>query len=205
MNQTADSREDSQTAAILTDLLRMQGGRCKECSAALCGHETLMNLVAGYKDSPRCLSCLARMMGRGPEDVRDHLLGYILNRPCRHAGWMWANREEGTEPTALPQCLWPRAGIVRREAQPEQTTTVSADGPASHPAHDAAWDAGDLGCGELVMGLRMRLQSMKPGQVLKLTATDAGIPEDLPAWCRLTGHTLISANHPEYLIQRREN
>ncbi|MBI4480771.1 MAG: sulfurtransferase TusA family protein [Acidobacteria bacterium] len=102
-------------------------------------------------------------------------------------------------------CLWPPAGIVRREAQPQQTSIVSADCLAPHPAHDADWDAGNLGCGELVMGLRTRLQSMKPGQVLKLTATDAGIPEDLPAWCRLTGHTLISANHPEYLIQRRES
>ena len=118
---------------------------------------------------------------------------------------MWANREEGTEPTALPKCLWPPAGIVGSEEQPEQTTIVSADCPASQPAHDADWDAGAMGCGELVMGLRMRLQSMQPGQVLKLTATDAGIPEDLPAWCRLTGHTLISAKHPEYLIQRREN
>src|SRR3989304_5683477 len=118
MNQTADSREDFQTAALLADLQRMQGSRCQECSASLCGHETLMSLVAGCKDNPRCLPCLSRLMGRGLEDVRDHLLGYIRNRPCRHAGWLWANREEGTEPTELPICLWPPAGIARKEAQP---------------------------------------------------------------------------------------
>ena len=205
MDQTADSREDFQTAALLEDLLRMQGSRCKECSALLCGHETLMSLVAGCKDTPRCLSCLSRLMGRGPEEVRDHLLGYILNRPCRHAGWLWANREEGTEPAALPMCLWPPADIARKESQPAQTTARSAEGPAPAPVPDADWDAGNIGCGELVMGLRMRLQSMHRGQVLRLTATDAGIPEDLPAWCRLTGHKLIYACHPEYLIQRREN
>jgi len=62
-----------------------------------------------------------------------------------------------------------------------------------------------MGCGELVMGLRIRLQPMKPGQILKLTATDAGVPEDLPAWCRLTGHKLFFFHHPEYWIQRRES
>ncbi|MBI3933806.1 MAG: sulfurtransferase TusA family protein [Acidobacteria bacterium] len=118
---------------------------------------------------------------------------------------MWANQEEGTEPAALPNCLWPPAGIAGKESQPAQTTVRSADCPAPNSVPDADWDAGNIGCGELVMGLRMRLQSMKPGQVLRLTATDAGIPEDLPAWCHLTGHQLIYASHPKYWLQRREN
>ncbi len=41
------------------------------------------------------------------------------------------------------------------------------------------WDAGDMGCGELIMYLSMRLKAM-PGEVLKLIARDAGAPEDLP-------------------------
>lgn len=70
---------------------------------------------------------------------------------------------------------------------------------------DAEWDAGDKGCGEIVMDLRRVLQPLAPGQVLKLTARDAGVPEDLPAWCRMTGHTLVMSRHPEYWIRRREN
>jgi len=73
------------------------------------------------------------------------------------------------------------------------------------PAFEDQWDAGNMGCGELVMGLRMRLQSLEPGQVFKLTATDPGVVEDLPAWCRLTGHKLLIAKHPIYWIQRKEN
>ncbi len=68
---------------------------------------------------------------------------------------------------------------------------------------DSEWDAGEMGCGELVLELRMRLKPMRPGQTLKLTARDPGAPEDLPAWCRLTGHRLICADHPIYLIQRK--
>jgi len=59
----------------------------------------------------------------------------------------------------------------------------------SVPAH-AEWDAGDLGCGELMLGLRKRLRAM-PGQVLKLVALDPGAPEDIPAYCRMTGHRLL--------------
>jgi tRNA 2-thiouridine synthesizing protein A len=69
---------------------------------------------------------------------------------------------------------------------------------------DSEWDAGDMGCGELVFQLRLRLNPMRPGQLLKLTARDPGVPEDLPAWCRLTGHHLTYADHPIYLIRRKE-
>lgn len=69
---------------------------------------------------------------------------------------------------------------------------------------DAEWDAGEMGCGDLVMELRMRLLGMKPGQVLRLVARDPGAPEDLPAWCRLTGHALLGAEHPVYRIRRKE-
>ncbi len=69
---------------------------------------------------------------------------------------------------------------------------------------DEVWDAGELACGELVLELKRRLDGMRPGQVLKLIALDAGAPADLPAWCRLTGHTLVSATHPVYYIRRKE-
>jgi tRNA 2-thiouridine synthesizing protein A len=69
-------------------------------------------------------------------------------------------------------------------------------------AEDDTWDAGDMGCGELVMALRMRLGNM-PGRVLKLTATDPGAPEDLPAYCRMTRHELLHAQGHSYWIRAR--
>jgi len=204
MPDAADFAEELLAAAVLEDLSRMRGSRCQECGAALCGHLTLMSFVTGYKDSPRCLSCLSRQLGRGREEVRDHLFGYIKSRECRRAGWTWANREEGSDPDALPACLWPPAGSAKVEVAAGQAVKAG-NSPAPHPIPDAEWDAGNTGCGELVMGLRLRLQPMAPGQVLKLTATDPGVPEDLPAWCRLTGQTLLVSNHPEYWIQRKEN
>lgn len=69
---------------------------------------------------------------------------------------------------------------------------------------DPEWDAGDMGCGDLVLELRGRVEALVPGRVLRLTARDPGAPADIPAWCRMTGHALVSAQHPIYLIRRKE-
>jgi len=192
---------------LLRDLLRMQGSRCQACAAPLCGHETLLSLVAGMQDAPRCCSCLSVVLERSREQVRDLLFGYIASRSCYHHGWLWANRMEGLPPAALPACLWPTGGNnlptpFEGEGQmPSQSPPHSFPVP---PIPDDEWDAGSIGCGELLMLLRPRMLSLQPGQILRLIAQDGGAPEDIPAWCRLTGHKLISANHPEYWIQRKE-
>lgn len=67
------------------------------------------------------------------------------------------------------------------------------------------WDAGGMGCGQLVFELGIRLKRMKPGEELELISSDSGAPVDLPAFCRMTGHTLVSADHPLYVIRRRED
>ena len=56
---------------------------------------------------------------------------------------------------------------------------------------DQEWNAGELGCGDLVLELRRRLREA-PGQVFKVIALDLGAPEDIPAWCGMTGHELLA-------------
>ena len=68
---------------------------------------------------------------------------------------------------------------------------------------DREWDAGDMGCGDLLVELRRRLAALTPGQALTVIARDTGAVEDLPAWCRLTGHTLVLASPPTYVIKAR--
>ena len=69
---------------------------------------------------------------------------------------------------------------------------------------DVEWNAGDLGCGDLVLQLMMRMKTLHPGAVLRLVALDPGAAADIPAWCRMTGHTLIEQHPPVYLIRRKE-
>jgi tRNA 2-thiouridine synthesizing protein A len=67
------------------------------------------------------------------------------------------------------------------------------------------WDAGDMGCGELLLALKLRLRPLAPGSVLRVIARDPAAPEEMPAWCRLTGHTLVAADHPTYDLRRRSD
>lgn len=78
---------------------------------------------------------------------------------------------------------------------PESTANYDADATASY-------DAGATGCGELVLELRFRLADLPRGAVLHLIATDPGAPEDLPSWCRMTGHRLRRAEPPHFWIER---
>jgi tRNA 2-thiouridine synthesizing protein A len=60
-----------------------------------------------------------------------------------------------------------------------------------------------MGCGQLVMLLRRRMLELNPGERLQVVAHSPGAPADLPAWCRMTGHTLVRADPPNYVIERR--
>lgn len=70
-----------------------------------------------------------------------------------------------------------------------KATEAVASSP-SDPVHHGFWDAGDMGCGELVIDLRSILRAA-PGKILKLVARDPGAPADIPAYCRMTGHRLL--------------
>jgi tRNA 2-thiouridine synthesizing protein A len=161
-----------------------------------------MSLAMGFQDCPQCLSCLARGLGRRPRELRDHLVAYIAHHECLQAGWEQAGAAEGAPAPSRPPCLWAPAEST---IAPPSSGEARPAGPGRPlPPPRAEWDAGEMGCGDLVMQLRMHLHALPPGEILKLTARDPGAPEDLPAWCRLTGHRLLSSAHPEYWIQRKE-
>lgn len=70
---------------------------------------------------------------------------------------------------------------------------------------DDFWDAGNMGCGDLVLRLRFKLRAM-PGKTLKVVARDPGAPADLPAFCRMTGDLLVRQDPDThaYWIKARE-
>jgi len=64
------------------------------------------------------------------------------------------------------------------------------------------WNAGDAGCGALVMGLKHELDQIEAGDLLKVTARGEGASVDLPSWCGITGHELVAADHPIYVLRK---
>jgi len=205
IDEYLDPEDQIKIEELLCSLKQLRENHCAACGATICGHEALMSLAMGFKDAPQCWSCLAATLEYEKEALRDHIFAYITHRSCHHSGWQWASREEGFEPDALPRCLWPAASAIDFERASNLSNAVQEAAPIPNgDAHcDAEWDAGNLGCGDLVLELRNKIGSLKPGQIFKLKATDSGAPEDLPAWCRMTGHALIGFQHPIYLIQRK--
>jgi tRNA 2-thiouridine synthesizing protein A len=202
MDEELEPEEQIKLEDLLRNIGQLRESPCHGCGKAICGHEALMSFAMGFKNEPKCWLCLAQTMGHKKEVLRDHILAYIKHRSCHYEGWQWASREEGFDPEKLPQCLWPNAA-ASDNSQELLCTTTSEQTPVTDISHDFEWNAGSLGCGDLVLELRIRLQDLLPGQILRLIATDSGAREDLPAWCRMTKHTLMFSQHPVYLIRRK--
>ncbi len=205
MNDELDPQDDELvTEALLRDLRQIRERQCGVCGQAICGHEALMSLTMGFKNAPQCAECLSTSLGHSRETLRDRLSSFITSRNCYNEGWLWANNDEGVAPGALPQCLWPLS-IPEADLQIQTTEPQNRSNTAA-PAHlvcSAEWDAGDMGCGDLVLELRNRMKEMPSGQIMRLLATNPGAREDLPSWCRLTGNVMVSCDHPIYMIRKK--
>ena len=72
--------------------------------------------------------------------------------------------------------------------------------------HDIALDCEGLLCPLPVLRARKRLAAMRPGQILRLTATDRMAAIDLPHFCAEAGHRFLAAEETgpvtAYLIER---
>ena len=174
-------------------------GDCRDCRKALCRHEALLSLVLGFSDRPLCLVCSSRVLSRESREFRDAALLHVRRRDCFHEVWLRAGEREGFGRVDRPACLF------GDEEEATTTPVVASTPPADPAAPTADYDAGDAGCGDLVLELRMRLRALAPGTVLRLRALDAGAPADIPAWCGLTGHALLRAEHPLYWIRRKDD
>ena len=77
-------------------------------------------------------------------------------------------------------------------------------GPKMAFEANAFYDAGDQGCGYgPITDIAALLRDMDSGQTLEIRATDLSVKVDLPAWCRMTGHQLISQRDDRYLLQKK--
>ena len=126
---------------------------------------------------------------------------------CYRAGWRHSDAR------LAAQAPWPEARIPSRlRMDPDDDLdgeegggdqALSVDAALAAAAGFEEWDAGDRGCGELALELKLRTSRLDPGALLLLRTTDLGAPADIPAWCRLTGNILAAAEPPRFLIERK--
>lgn len=62
---------------------------------------------------------------------------------------------------------------------------------------------GELGCGDLIYELREQFDRVRAGALVRVVSNDPGGPREIPAWCEMTGRTLIAMKPPNYTIRAR--
>ncbi len=84
-----------------------------------------------------------------------------------------------------------------------------SDGPpdrAGLPVAHRHLDAGQSACGELLVLIHIQMRDLQEDQVLHVVGHDRGAIQDIPAWCRMTGHSLlalIDERPAHFFIQKR--
>lgn len=178
---------------------------CAACGGVSIGHDAVLSLLMGHADAVTCIPCLARQHGREISDFLEHARGQVAALACYRAGWCHADArldEVGGWSDARMPIRMRMTGEVPDAQGDGEVERAAVPAPDAFLGADAQWDAGDRGCGELALELKLRLGSLGDGQRLHLVTTDLGAPADIPAWCRLTGNDLVEALPPHFLIAR---
>ena len=56
---------------------------------------------------------------------------------------------------------------------------------------DQSLDCVGLYCPMPIIKTAEKINELKPGEILEITADDKGIKKDMPAWCQTTGHEFL--------------
>lgn len=48
-----------------------------------------------------------------------------------------------------------------------------------------------------VIRTQEKIRELQPGDILEVTCTDPGALHDIPAWCRVHGHTVIDSHQDD--------
>ncbi len=62
-------------------------------------------------------------------------------------------------------------------------------------------DARNLMCPLPVIRTQDQVKTMQPGERLRVICTDPGALNDIPAWCRINGHHVVSKHQGEYTVE----
>lgn len=89
----------------------------------------------------------------------------------------------------LPPALqWPSPEAMANG----ENASSSVPAPTSTPIADATLDGYGQSCGTLEPQMKLHMRALESGQILEVRADDPTARLGVPAWSRLTGHTLIT-------------
>ncbi len=120
------------------------------------------------------------------------LRGYIAERMLTQNGfrvrnlnggyrtWGWFHPKETPAPTL---------GVSRCKAN--DSKDAAKQETATMPDKAIQLDVCGLQCPGPMVQVKKNMESIQPGAVLEVTASDPGFAADIPAWCNSTGNTLL--------------
>jgi len=96
------------------------------------------------------------------------------------------------------------SGFWKEATGPDTPNGRQSQGSRPGIQADEYYDAGTKGCAEgPIDDIAVKLRKMNPGQVLDIQAGDPSVAEDIPAFCRLSGHEFVKQEGDHYLVRRK--
>lgn len=109
-----------------------------------------------------------------------------------------------TEPRRCGACRYDNPAEARFCSQCGARLTDATAPAAQLPEPEALCDLGDGGCDVgALLKVRTLVAALEVGQVLEIRSSDPGVREDVPAWCRMTGHEYLGAAGHHYFVRKR--
>ena len=153
-----------------------------------------VGMVPGAKNIP--LDELRGRLDELPKDVpiyvycREGLQSYIAIRMLRQHGFNAINMSGGF---GAYKCLCQSCqDTMEQVKQVDDTSEAPAREVSDKSENIVQLDACGLQCPGPIMKVKQKMDELQAGSVLEVTASDTGFAVDLPAWCRSTGHEVIS-------------
>jgi NADPH-dependent 2,4-dienoyl-CoA reductase/sulfur reductase-like enzyme/peroxiredoxin family protein/TusA-related sulfurtransferase/rhodanese-related sulfurtransferase len=127
---------------------------------------------------------------------KEGLRGYLAECYLREQGFDVSNLNGGY----LVWKLFNRNKSAKPENKVVACSTQSTGLAVTETTATKEIDACGLQCPGPIVQVKNSIDAMTPGEILKVTANDAGFVNDLPAWCESTGNQLVSLNEEKGII-----
>ena len=166
---------------------------------------TGIGMVPGAKNIP--LLELRDRLNELPKDVPIYvycnagLESYLASRMLRQHGFDAINMSGGYS-------IYKSTRLRNETVEPIKATiekpTVAVETSAkSKPEEVEYLDACGLQCPGPILKVKQKMDELKPGTIMEITANDTGFAIDLPAWCKSTGNEVVSVEVREGKIVGR--
>ncbi|MDP4145730.1 MAG: DsrE/DsrF/DrsH-like family protein [Bacillota bacterium] len=119
------------------------------------------------------------------------LRGYIASRILSQKGYKVKNLTGGYKTYSMYKYIPNNNENSSTQIVDPDTQTVKEDVDKKSLNYDRNLDACGLCCPGPLMQVKMCMDDLKEGQVLKVTASDAGFYADIQSWCKNTNNELL--------------